>query len=99
MGELTIKVKYSREITDPGTPAIEENFKTGQLQWSIPVSDAALLLVDCWGNYPLKSFSERASEICKNTIRTTMWIRGISIKMRKCRKAVTGLPAIFAVWF
>ena len=71
MGELKIKVKYSREITDPGTPAIEENFKTGQLQWSIPVSDAALLLVDCWGNYPLKSFSERASEICKNTIRPT----------------------------
>ena len=48
MPDLNIKVRYSRELSDPELPCHEEHFTHGWMQWTIPAEQAGIVLVDCW---------------------------------------------------
>lgn len=72
MANLHINVRYAREMTDSDIPVREENLAWGELSWSIPPAEAALVLVDCWADYPLITFARRAAAICRDVIRPTV---------------------------
>ena len=66
--DLTITVRYARELADPDLDQREEHFSHGELDWSVPTEESAIVLVDCWADYPLRSFTERTSRICAEII-------------------------------
>jgi len=70
--ELTLRVRYAREMTDSNIPNREENLTRDTLTWSLPIDQCALILVDCWNDYPLTSFVERQSAICRDYIRPAL---------------------------
>ena len=50
----------------------EEHFGYVHLPVSVPLEQAALVLVDCWDQIIVESFQERAERICEETIRPVL---------------------------
>ena len=84
-GDLAVEVRYARELADPDVDQREHNLSFGKLQWRMRTDECSIVLVDCWADYPLKSFVERASEIC---------VRVIAPLLSACRHA--GVAVIHA---
>lgn len=63
--ELHVKPRYYRWHVDPGVEWVETNTGYAQLEWSIPLSQAAIVLVDVWDRHYLKDTQAR-SEIVIN---------------------------------
>ena len=82
---LHVKPRYYRWHVDPGEEWLEKNTGYARLDWEIPVSQAALVLVDVWDRHYLKEPEERAERIIQDTIRPLL---------KKCRSA--GLQIIHA---
>jgi len=72
MVNIEIPVRYGREITERDCQSHETNLGYGALNWTLPIDETALVLVDCWGDFPLGSFVERAGEACKTKIRPVL---------------------------
>lgn len=72
MSDLAITVRYAREMADADKPCREENFQRGELAWSLPVEQCALVLVDCWGDYPIETFAARSRAICRDFIKPVL---------------------------
>lgn len=72
MTHIEIPVRYSREIVDSGQESHETNLRYGELQWSLPLQETALVLVDCWAYFPLESFVARVGEICETKIKPVL---------------------------
>ena len=85
MSNLKLQLRYAREVADLDLPCREENFRHGFVDWEIPVSQAALVLVDCWASHQVESVQERSRQIALNTILPTV---------QACRKA--GVTVIHA---
>ena len=72
MKNIELPVRYGREIPAPGDESDEANLRYGELRWSLPVHETALVLVDCWDDFTLGSFVERAGEVCRTKIRPVL---------------------------
>ena len=60
---LSVKPRYYRWDVDPGQEWIEANTRAAWLEWKIPVSQTALVLVDVWQRHYIKDPEYRAEEI------------------------------------
>src|SRR5690554_2779715 len=65
---LKIKPRYHRWHVDPGTEWLETNTGYANLDWSIPVNQTALVLVDVWQRHYLKDTEERGEMIIQNNL-------------------------------
>jgi len=82
---MRIKPRYYRWHVDPGVEWLETNTGYARLDWDIPISQAALVLVDIWDRHYLKDTEARAEVIIKEKIVPLV---------KSCRKA--GLQIIHA---
>ena len=60
---LSLKPRYHRWHVDPGVEWREANTRAALLNWDIPVSQTALVLVDVWQRHYIKDPEERAEKI------------------------------------
>ena len=65
---LHIHPRYHRWFVDPGVEWLEANTDYASLDWQIPVSQVALVLVDVWQRHYLKDTEERAEAIIKSNL-------------------------------
>lgn len=49
---LRIKPRYYRRYTDPGVEPAERNFRYKELDWEVPLAEAAVVCVDVWNDFP-----------------------------------------------
>ncbi len=82
---LSIKPRYHRWHVDPGVEWLETNTGYANLDWKIPLSQTALVLVDVWQRHYIKETEERAEVIINEKYLPLM---------AACRKA--GMPIIHA---
>ena len=82
---LNIKPRYYRWHVDPGVEWLETNTGYATLDWKIPLSQTALVLVDVWQRHYIKDTEERGEKIIVNTLVPLM---------SRCRNA--GLQIIHA---
>lgn len=61
--KLHIKPRYHRWHVDPGVEWLETNTHAAFLDWKIPLSQCALVLVDVWQKHYLKDTEARTEEI------------------------------------
>ncbi len=66
---LHIQPRYYRWHVDPGEQWLEKKTGYARLDWKIPLSQAALVLVDVWDRHYLKEPEERAERIIQAKIR------------------------------
>lgn len=65
---LSVHPRYYRWHVDPGVEWLETNTDYATLNWSIPVSQAALVLVDVWQRHYIKDTEARAEVIINNNL-------------------------------
>ena len=82
---LSIHPRYYRWYVDPGEEWLETNTDYSNLDWDIPLSKIALVLVDVWQRHYIKDTEARGEEIVNGKLVPLM---------TACRKA--GLPIIHA---
>lgn len=82
---LHIRPRYHRWHVDPGVDWVETNTHHATLDWSIPLSQAAIVLVDVWDRHYLVDTQARADAIIDARLVPLL---------ADCRKA--GLPIIHA---
>ena len=68
MATLTLPVRHTREVTDIGVECREENFRLGHREWTLPLADCALVMVDCWDTHVVVSHLERGGRIAEQHI-------------------------------
>lgn len=82
---LSIHPRYYRWYVDPGEEWLETNTDYATLDWNIPISQTALVLVDVWQRHYIKDTEARGEAIINNNLIPLM---------EACRKA--GLQIIHA---
>lgn len=65
---LSVHPRYYRWYADPGAEWLETNTDYATLNWNIPVSQAALVLVDVWQRHYIKDTEARAEAIINNNL-------------------------------
>jgi nicotinamidase-related amidase len=65
---ISIKPRYHRWHVDPGVEWLETNTRSATLDWKIPVSHTALVLVDVWQRHYIKDTEARAEKIINTTL-------------------------------
>ncbi len=65
---IRIRPRYFRLYTDPGVELAEENFRHKELDWRIPLSQAALVSLDVWNYHFARDTLERIEDITVNRI-------------------------------
>lgn len=65
---LSIHPRYYRWHVDEGVEWLETNTGYATLNWTIPVSQAALVLVDVWQRHYIKDTEKRTEEVINNTL-------------------------------
>jgi nicotinamidase-related amidase len=68
MHELRLPVRYYRHGTDDGVECLESNFRHEEREWSVPVEQSALVLVDCWAEHFIKSHEANSGRIMRETL-------------------------------
>ena len=66
---IHIHPRYHRWHVDPGVEWAEKNTGYAHLDWEIPISEAALVLVDVWAHHYLQETEARTEEIVQQRIR------------------------------
>ncbi|MDB5390151.1 MAG: nicotinamidase-like amidase [Planctomycetaceae bacterium] len=61
--KLHVRPRYHRWHVDPGVEWIETNTKHASLDWTIPLNQVALVLVDVWDRHYLKDTAARAEAV------------------------------------
>ncbi len=82
---LRVQPRYYRLFTDPGVEPAEENYRHRELDWRIPLNEAALVCLDVWNYHFSRDTLERIEDITANRIAPLV---------DACRRA--GLPVIHA---
>ena len=72
MSHIELPGRFARKVTGPDDESHERNLEYGEVRWSIAVQETALVLVDCWDNYPLESHRTRAEKICRTKIKPVL---------------------------
>ena len=67
--ELRLTPRYHRWHVDEGVDWLESNTFHGHLDWSIPRSQCALVLLDVWNQHYLKDTEARAERIIQQKLR------------------------------
>jgi nicotinamidase-related amidase len=65
---IAIKPRYHRWYVDPGVEWLETNTRSANVDWKIPVSQTALVLVDVWQRHYIKDTQARAEVIINSRI-------------------------------
>lgn len=65
---LSIAPRYHRWHVDPGVEWLESNTEYHYLDWSIPVPNTALVLVDVWQRHYLKDTERRSEKIINQNL-------------------------------
>jgi len=65
---LSIRPRYCRLYTDAGVELAEENFLHAELDWQMPLSQAALISLDVWNWHFARDTLERIEDITVNRI-------------------------------
>lgn len=65
---LHVKPRYHRWHVDPGVEWLEANTGYASLDWTIPLSQTAVVLVDVWQRHYLKDTEERGEQIIQNNL-------------------------------
>lgn len=60
---LQLRPRYHRWHVDPGVEWLETNTDSAQLNWTVPLRQVALVLVDVWDHHYLKDAEARAEAI------------------------------------
>jgi len=68
MSNLKLKVRYYRHGTDEGVDCVEENFRHREREWSVPVEQSALVLVDCWAEHFITSHEANSGRIMRELL-------------------------------
>ena len=66
---MLLRPRYHRWLVDLDTDSLETNTGYATLEWRIPRSRAAVVLVDVWDHHYLKDTEARAEEIIQRRIR------------------------------
>jgi nicotinamidase-related amidase len=66
---VRVRPRYHRWHVDEGVNWVESNTGYAHLDWEIPLSQTALVLVDVWNQHYLKDTQARAEEIIHSRIR------------------------------
>jgi len=83
--QLQIQPRYHRWHVDPGIEWIETNTGYATLDWSVPLSQSAIVLVDVWDHHYLKDTEARTESVIKDKLLPLL---------AACRQA--GMPIIHA---
>ena len=83
--EIQLSPRYYRWHVDPGVDWVESNTSHAHLDWSIPRTQCALVLLDVWNQHYLKDTEARAERIIQQRLRPLL---------AACRQA--GLPIVHA---
>ena len=67
-GVLHVRPRYFRLYTDPGVELAEENFRYRELDWKIPIEQAALVSLDVWNYHFARDTLDRINDITANRI-------------------------------
>ncbi len=67
-GSVQISPRYYRWYVDPGQEWLETNTDYAHLNWKIPISQTALVLVDVWQRHYIKEPEERAEKIIDDAL-------------------------------
>ena len=65
---LQIRPRYHRWHVDPGVEWIETNTEYATLDWSVPLSQSAVVLVDVWDHHYLKDTEARTEVVIKDKL-------------------------------
>jgi nicotinamidase-related amidase len=65
---MHIRPRYVRLHTDPGVELAEANYHYRELDWDIPLSETALVCVDCWAWHYSRETLERTEAIMKDKV-------------------------------
>ncbi|MDP6776941.1 MAG: cysteine hydrolase, partial [Candidatus Latescibacteria bacterium] len=82
---MEIRPRYYRLYTDDGAELAEENYRYRELDWTVPLSQAALISLDVWNFHFSRETLERIEEIT---------VGRIAPLVEACREA--GLQVIHA---
>lgn len=66
---VRVAPRYHRWHVDPGVEWVEANTGYAYLDWEIPLSQAALVLVDVWDRHYLRDTEARAEKIIRERTR------------------------------
>lgn len=69
MPDLKLSVRYYRHGTDDGVECREENFRHRDMEWRVPVEQAALVLVDCWAEHFIRTHEENSGRIMRELLK------------------------------
>jgi nicotinamidase-related amidase len=83
--KISVSPRYHRWHVDPGVEWLETNTGYATLDWNIPLSQTALVLVDVWQRHYIKDTEARGELVIKNKLVPLL---------AACRKA--GMPVIHA---
>ena len=65
---LSIVPRYARLYTEPGIPLAEANYQYGHLKWGVPLTEAAVVCIDCWSWHFTRETLARIDSICRERI-------------------------------
>ena len=65
---IHIRPRYFRLYTDPGVELAEENFRHRELDWQIPLPQAALVSLDVWNYHFARDTLQRIEDITVNKL-------------------------------
>ena len=87
--ELNIRPRYYRWHVDPGVSWEEKNTDYAYLDWRVPLSQSALVLVDVWEEHYLKE---------PHSVRTRSWRRVSCVAPGLPRSRAAADPRAGRVW-
>jgi nicotinamidase-related amidase len=68
MSTLQIPVRHYRLGVEPGAACEEDRFQYQVRNWTLPVAQTALVMVDCWDIHYIQSHEERSGQICRERL-------------------------------
>lgn len=68
MPTLPIPVRWYPTVTAPDVPCLEPNGSHLERTWDLPVSQTALVMVDCWDTHPIETHLENSGAIIDDVI-------------------------------
>jgi nicotinamidase-related amidase len=84
-GILEVRPRYYRWHVDPGVEWLETNTGYANLDWKIPLSQAAIVLVDVWQRHYIRDTEERAEAVINNRLIPLInTCRGEGLKIIHC---------------
>jgi nicotinamidase-related amidase len=72
MRDLKLTVRYHRHATDPGVECVERSLAPCEREWSMPVGQSALVMVDCWAEHFITSHQANSGRIMREVLKPAL---------------------------